>query len=100
MPRRQRQTRANFVDGSFTGSLVASGTVSISPRRRPAPEPNPAEELRKAETAMRQLERAELYIVSAITLDLPNPTIRRALHLLHGQLLEVHELLRMPHLAT
>jgi hypothetical protein len=63
-------------------------------------EPDPDEELRKTEMAIRQLERAELYVVSAINLELANPGLRRALHLLHGQLLEVHELLRKPHLAT
>ncbi len=74
--------------------------MSIGPRRHPAPEPNPDEELRKAETAIRQLERAELYIVSTINLELPDPTIRRGLHLLHGRLLEVQGQLRKPHLAT
>jgi hypothetical protein len=74
--------------------------VSIGRRRRPAPEPDPDEALRRAEIAIHQLERAELYIVAAINLELPDPTIRRALQLLHGQLLEIHELLRKPHLAT
>jgi hypothetical protein len=74
--------------------------VNIDPRIRHPAEPNPGEELRKTETAVRQLERAELYVVSAINLELANPALRRALHLLHGQLLEVHELLRKPHLAT
>jgi hypothetical protein len=55
--------------------------------------------MRKTEMAIRQLERAELYILAAINLELANPDLRRALHLLHGQLLEVHELLRKPNLA-
>jgi hypothetical protein len=74
--------------------------VSTRPHLHHPPEPNPDEELRKIETAIRQLERAELYVVSAINLELANPALRRALHLLHGQLLEVHEQLRKPHLAT
>jgi hypothetical protein len=56
--------------------------------------------MRKTEMAIRQLERAELYILAAINLELANPDLRRALHLLHGQLLEVHELLRKPRLST
>jgi hypothetical protein len=74
--------------------------VSIRPRPHQLPGPDPDDELRKTEAAVRQLERAELYVVSAINLELANPALRRALHLLHGQLLEVHELLRKPHLAT
>ncbi|HXM54855.1 MAG TPA: hypothetical protein VOB72_05655 [Candidatus Dormibacteraeota bacterium] len=73
--------------------------MSTNPRPHHPPEPNPDEELRKTESAIRQLERAELYVVSAITLELANPALRKALHLLHGQLLEVHDLLRRPHLA-
>jgi hypothetical protein len=56
--------------------------------------------MRKTEMAIRQLERAELYILAAINLELANPDLRRALQLLHGQLLEVHEILRKPHLTT
>jgi hypothetical protein len=73
--------------------------LSTRPHLHDPLEPNAEAELRKAETAIRQLERAELYVVSAINLELANPALRHALHLLHGQLLEVHELLRKPHLA-
>jgi len=55
--------------------------------------------MRKTEVAIRQLERAEPYVVSAINLELADGGLRRALQLLHGQLLEVHELLRKPHMA-
>jgi hypothetical protein len=76
--------------------------VSNVPHRRPKrrPDPDPDEEMRKTELAIRQLERAELYVVSAINLELANPALRRALHELRGGLLAVHELLRKPHLAT
>jgi hypothetical protein len=73
--------------------------LSTRPRLRIRPEPDPEDELRKTELATDQLERAELYIVSAINLELANPALRRALQLLHGDLLEVHQLLRKPHLA-
>ena len=56
-------------------------------------------DLRKTESAIRQLERAELYVVSAINLEIADPAPRRALQLLHGHLLEVHEQLRKPRLA-
>lgn len=72
--------------------------MSPLPHLHRLPEPDPDDKLRKA-LAVRQLERAELYVVSAINLELGNPALRRALHLLHGQLLEVRELLRRPHLA-
>ena len=74
--------------------------MDTEPRFDHPPEPDPGEERGKIEMAIRQLERAELYVVSAINLELANPRLRRELHLLHGQLLEVHELLRKPHLAT
>jgi hypothetical protein len=76
--------------------------VSTRPRfhHPPEPEPDPKAELRRTELAMRQLERAELYVVSAINLELTDPVLRRALRLLHGQVLEVQDLLRRPHVAT
>jgi hypothetical protein len=60
------------------------------------PEPDPDDELRKAEMAVRQLERAELYVVSAINLDLGCWEDRQALHDLRCQLLEVRDLIRRP----
>jgi hypothetical protein len=60
------------------------------------PEPDPDEELRRAEMAVRQLERAELYVVSAINLDLSRWEHRQALHDLRCQLLEVRDLIRRP----
>ncbi len=64
-------------------------------RRRPAPDPD--EELRKIEMAVRQLERAELYVVSAINLELERYEHRRALHRLRCDLLAVCDTLRRPH---
>jgi hypothetical protein len=78
--------------------LVLESSAS-QPRSDRRPDPDVGVELRKAEMAIRQLERAELYIVSAINLELANPALRRALHQLRGELLAVHELLRKPHLA-
>lgn len=63
---------------------------------RPQPEPDPDEEGRKVEMATRQLERAELYVVSAINLDLESWELRQALHDLRCHVLEVHDLLRRP----
>jgi len=47
--------------------------------------------------AVRQLERAELYVVSAINLDLDRWEFRQALHDLRCHVLEVSDLLRRPH---
>jgi hypothetical protein len=74
--------------------------VNTRPHSYPGTEPNPQDELRKARLAIDQLERAELYVVAAINLELENPTLRRALHLLRGELLAVQELLHKPHLAV
>ena len=63
---------------------------------RGQPEPDPDEELRKTEMAVRQLERAELYVVSAINLDLASWERRQALHDLRCQILDVCDLLRRP----
>lgn len=60
------------------------------------PEPDPDEEARKVEMAARQLERAELYVVSAINLDLERWELRQALHDLRCHVLEVSDLLRRP----
>ena len=60
------------------------------------PEPDPDEELRKIEMAVRQLERAELYVVSAINLDLDRWEYRQALHNLRCQVLDVSDLMRRP----
>lgn len=68
------------------------------PQHGPKPRPDPEEELRRTELAIRQLERAELYVVAAINLELSTLEHRRALHELHGELLAVHELLRKPHM--
>ena len=60
------------------------------------PEPDPDEELRKIEMAIRQLERAELYVVSAAELGLARWEQRHALHRLRGEILAVCDLLRRP----
>jgi hypothetical protein len=60
------------------------------------PEPDPDDELRKVEMAVRQLERAELYVVSAINLDLDSWEHRQALHDLRCHVLEVSDLIRRP----
>ena len=60
------------------------------------PEPDPDEELRKIEMAVRQLERAELYVVSAINLDLDCWELRQALHDLRCHVLDVSDLVRRP----
>jgi hypothetical protein len=60
------------------------------------PEPDPGEEMRKVEMAVRQLERAELYVVSAINLDLDRWEFRQALHDLRCHVLEVSDLIRRP----
>jgi hypothetical protein len=64
--------------------------------RRPRPEPDPDEEMRRTELAIRQLERAELYVVSAIELNLARWDQRQALHDLRCRVLEVRDLLRRP----
>jgi hypothetical protein len=74
--------------------------VNTGPHPYRGPEPDPQDELRKRQLATDQLERAELYIVAAINLELENPALRRALHRLRGELLAVHELLRKAHLAV
>ena len=63
---------------------------------RPQPEPEPEEDPRRAELAVRQLERAELYVVSAINLDLERWEHRQALHQLRCEVLAVIDLLRRP----
>jgi hypothetical protein len=60
------------------------------------PEPDPDDELRKVEMAVRQLERAELYVVSAINLELDSWEFRQALHDLRCHVLEVSDQLRRP----
>ncbi len=60
--------------------------------RRLEPEP----ELAKIELALRQLERAELYVVSAIELQLESREQRRALDDLRRELLAARDLLRRP----
>jgi hypothetical protein len=60
------------------------------------PEPDPDEEMRKAELAVRQLERAELYVVSAINLELATWEHSHALHRLRCEVLAVRDLLRQP----
>jgi hypothetical protein len=60
--------------------------------RRFEPEP----ELAKIELALRQLERAELYIVAAINLELESRAQRPALHDLRWEVLAVCNLLRSP----
>jgi hypothetical protein len=74
--------------------------MELNERQLPEPDLQPVseEELRRTELAIRQLERAELYVVAAINLELSNLEHRRALHQLHGELLAVHELLRKPHM--
>ena len=68
---------------------------SIIRSRRHQPEPDRAEE-RKVEMAIRQLERAELYVLSAIDLELTAWEHRRALHDLRCEVLAVCDLLRQP----
>lgn len=67
-------------------------------RREPEPDPEHDErqELRSVELAVRQLERAELYVVSAINLELTAWEHRQALHDLRCQVLAVRDLLRRP----
>ncbi len=69
---------------------------SIIRNWRRHPEPDPEEELRKVELAIRQLERAELYVESAINLELASWEQRHALHLLRCEVLAVSDLLRRP----
>ncbi|HLH71143.1 MAG TPA: hypothetical protein VKY90_19500 [Candidatus Dormibacteraeota bacterium] len=64
--------------------------------RRLEPEP----ELAKIELALRQLERAELYIVSAINLGLESQEQRQALYDLHQEVLALCNLLRRPRSST
>ena len=73
--------------------------MKIDPRLHRPLEPDPNEELRKAEMAVPQFERAELYFVPAINLELANRVFGRALQLLRGHLVEVRERLRKPHPA-
>ncbi|HEY4025135.1 MAG TPA: hypothetical protein VGO86_01795 [Candidatus Dormibacteraeota bacterium] len=63
-------------------------------RREPGPDPE--EELRKVELAIRQLERAELYVVSAINLELSSWEHRQALLDLRCSVLAASQLLRRP----
>jgi hypothetical protein len=72
------------------------GAIMRSRRGRPEPEPVPGEELRRTELALRQLERAELYVVSAIELNLRDPDRRLALHQLRCEVLAVCDQLRRP----
>ena len=60
------------------------------------PEPDPDDELRKVEMAVRQLERAELYVVSAINVELGSWEFRQALHDLRCHVLDVSDRLRRP----
>jgi hypothetical protein len=87
--------------GFHTRDRLSSGAVNsiIRSWRRepePEPEPDPDEELRNVEMAIRQLERAELYVVSAINLELSVWEHRQALHDLRCQVLAVRDLLRRP----
>ena len=68
---------------------------SIVPHRRRQPDADRAE-LSKIEMAIRQLERAELYVLSAIDLELADWEHRRALHDLRCEVLAVCDLLRQP----
>lgn len=72
-------------------------TRSIRWQSDRAEQPDPHAELRTAELAGRQLERAELYVVAAIELELANPEVRLALERLRGAILKTGELLRRPH---
>ena len=80
-------------DGPVRSVRCVDSVIRSWPGR---PEPDRDEELRRTELAVRQLERAELYVVSAINLDLPSWEQRQALHNLRCELLEVCSLLRRP----
>ena len=54
------------------------------------------DELARVEAAIQQLERAELYVVSAIELDLHDRERRLALHRLRCEVLAVCDMLRRP----
>lgn len=75
---------------------MVMGAIIRARRPRPEPEPDPDEELRRTELALRQLERAELYVVSAIELDLHDRERRLALHRLRCEVLAVCDVLRRP----
>ena len=55
-----------------------------------------AEELRKLETTLLQLERAELYVVAALDLELDDPFRRRLLEDLRSQVAAVRRSLTRP----
>ena len=77
-------------------SIIRSWGRPPEPEPDPDPGPEPEAELRALELAVRQLERAELYVVSAINMDLPAWEHRQALHDLRCQVLAVRDLLRRP----
>ncbi len=55
-----------------------------------------AEELHKLETMLQQLERAELYVVAALDLELEDPFRRRLLEDLRSQVTAVRRSLTRP----
>jgi hypothetical protein len=55
-----------------------------------------AEELHKLETALQQLERAELYVVAALDLELEDPFRRRLLEDLRSEVAAVRRSLARP----
>ncbi len=55
-----------------------------------------AEELQKLETMLQQLERAELYVVAALDLELEDPFRRRLLEDLRSQVTAVRRSLTRP----
>jgi hypothetical protein len=63
---------------------------------RREPDDRERDELRKTEMALRQLERAELYVLSAIDLDLADWGLRRRLHDLRCEVIAVCDELRRP----
>ena len=73
-------SRASVVDGGFRSPDEACA----------------GDELARLEASIQQLERAELYVVSAIELDLHDRERRLALHRLRCEVLAVCDVLRRP----
>jgi hypothetical protein len=71
----------------------------VWPLRRLAPEPGAGAELDRVEMAVRDLERAELYVASALALGLADPEQQRLLEDLRGRLAAARQALLRPRIA-